>query len=97
MSPAIFHHTLVVSSTKRPAPLGAGVPMNWMALMMPMSMPDATMAGMMGTNTSESTLMARMKPFCCWAAASLASALLAAEMLPCLQNSSYTLSTVPVP
>lgn len=65
--------------------------------MMPMSMPDATMAGMMGTKTSERTLMARWKTLPCLAASSFASALLTAVMPPWLMNSSYTLSTVPVP
>ncbi len=65
--------------------------------MIPMSMPEATIAGMIGTKTSERTLMAAMNLFWFWAAASLTSALLAAVMPPWLMNSSYTLSTVPVP
>ena len=46
--------------------------------MMPMSIPDATMAGMIGTNTSESTLMARWKALPFWATYSFCSSLVAA-------------------
>lgn len=56
--------------------------------MMSMSIPDATMAGMMGTKTSERTLMARWNALPWLAAASLASALEAAVTPDCLMNSS---------
>ena len=62
--------------------------MKLMALMMPKSKPEATMAGMMGTKMSPRTLMAFMKGFCCSAAASLASSLEAAVMWPSEMNSS---------
>ena len=78
MSEAMRHHTELVSSANRPAPSGAAVPMYWMAPMMPMSMPEATMAGMIGTNTSESTLMARWKALPFWATSSFCSSLVAA-------------------
>ena len=72
-----------------------------MALLMPsvrpMSRPEATMAGMMGTKTSPSALMARWKGLAFCAAACLTSSFEAAETPASLMNSSYTLLTVPVP
>ena len=56
--------------------------------MIPSSRPEATMAGMMGTKTSPSTLIARIKMFCCCAAASLTSALVAASTPLSAMNSS---------
>ena len=68
-----------------------------MAPMMPMSMPDATMAGMMGTKTSERTLMARWRALPLLAAASFASSLDAADTPDWAMKASKTLLTVPVP
>ena len=80
----IWYHALSVWSVMKPL-----ASMNDRALMMPRSRPEATMAGMMGTKTSPRSLMARMRGLvCCCAAASLASALVAAEMCPRAMNSS---------
>ena len=65
--------------------------------MIPMRKPLATIAGMIGTKISPSSLIARMNTFCFCAAASFASAFELAVMPAMAMNSSNTLLTVPVP
>ena len=65
--------------------------------MIPIRKPLATMAGIIGTKMSPSSLIALRNIFCCLAAASFASAFVLAVMPAIEMNSSNTLFTVPVP
>ena len=65
--------------------------------MIPIKKPLATMAGIIGTKISPSSLIARMNQFCFSAAASFASAFELAVIPAMSINSANTLFTVPVP
>ena len=67
------------------------------AFMIPIRNPEATMAGMIGTKISPKVFINLWNTFVLAAAAAFASSFVAPDIPATFINSSYTLSTVPVP